>query len=69
MAGLQMKYFVLKPGGNDKYAAASRAAMRRYARLIEPENPELAQELVAWADAEFANAVDKPDCDESANGR
>lgn len=31
MDGLMMKYFVLKPRGNDAYAAASRAAMHAYA--------------------------------------
>ena len=43
MTGLEMKYFVLKPRGNDRYAAASRAAMRRYADVIVGENPALAQ--------------------------
>lgn len=31
MDGLKMKYFVLKPAGDDAYAKASRAAMNRYA--------------------------------------
>jgi hypothetical protein len=31
MNGLLMKYFVLKPAGDDRYAAASRKAMRAYA--------------------------------------
>lgn len=52
MNGLTMKYFVLKPRGEDIYAAASRKAMRAYARLIQNENPELARELIEWADAE-----------------
>jgi len=50
MAGLQMKYFVLKPTGEDLYAGASRLAMLEYARVIEPENPELAKELREWVD-------------------
>lgn len=54
MPGLQMKYFVLKPKGNDPYAAASRAAMHQYAKFIEPENPELAKELRDWAVSEGA---------------
>ena len=41
MSGLFMKYFVLKPAGNDAYAAASRAAMFRYALFIREENPEI----------------------------
>lgn len=52
MTGLQMKYFVLKPAGNDEYAKASRAAMRQYARMIEWVNPELANDLRKWADSE-----------------
>lgn len=49
MKGLKMKYFVLKPNGNDVYAEASRAAMNQYARLIEHKNPKLAKELRDWA--------------------
>lgn len=52
MAGLQMKYFVLKPSGDDAYAKASRAAMRAYAIRIMEENPELARELTDWANTE-----------------
>ena len=52
MAGLVMKYFVLKPHGNDVYAAASRRAMRAYASHVLPENEELAKELRDWADRE-----------------
>lgn len=50
--GLMMKYFVLKPSGQDPYAKASRAAMRQYARLIREENPKLHDDLMAWADRE-----------------
>ena len=53
--GLEMKYFVLKPRGNDEYARASRAAMRRYAKVIAASNPKLANELTLWADNEFAD--------------
>lgn len=49
MSGLQMKYFVLKPAGSSPYARASRAAMRAYARQIEPMNKELASDLMEWA--------------------
>ncbi len=52
MTGLEMKYFVLKPKGDDVYAKASRAAMRQYASLIREENEELCAELLAWADKE-----------------
>jgi len=49
---LRMKYFVLKPGGGDIYAAASRKAMRAYARHIEEEAPDFSNELMKWADEE-----------------
>ena len=45
---LRMKYFVLKPGGDDEYAAASRAAMLRYAQFIEQENGDFAVDLREW---------------------
>lgn len=53
MSGLEMKYFVLKPKGNDAYARASRAAMRTYAKAIRPDNAELADALVKWARREI----------------
>jgi hypothetical protein len=43
-----MKYFVLKPKGEDIYAKASRAAMLEYARVINRDNPELAEDLEDW---------------------
>ena len=49
MPGLQMKYFVLKPRGDDMYAKASRQAMVVYALTIYDVNPELAYDLVYWA--------------------
>jgi hypothetical protein len=57
MNGLEMKYFVLKPKGKDRYAEASRVAMRGYARVIEEENPELAKSLREWADNEALTNV------------
>lgn len=57
MNGLEMKYFVLKPKGSDKYAAASRRAMRVYATFIQNENPELAHQLRDWADREQVDAI------------
>lgn len=48
--GLEMKYFVLKPGGNDMYAAASRAALLAYADAVEAINIPLAQDLRNWVD-------------------
>lgn len=50
--GLYMKYFVLKPKGDDPYASASRKAMRVYAKHIEKENPQLANSLRMWATIE-----------------
>lgn len=46
--GLMMKYFVLKPKGDDDYAIASRAAMMAYAAVIRELNPTLAEELRDW---------------------
>jgi hypothetical protein len=57
MSGLIMKYFVLKPKGNHQYANASRVAMKAYANEIANENPTLANELKAWADAEESAVV------------
>jgi len=59
MTGLEMKYFVLKPHGDDRYATASRGAMRRYADLIVQENPKLADELRVWAEREQLASLDK----------
>lgn len=56
MAGLQLKYFVLKPAGSGAHAAASRAALRTYAGHIEALEPELARDLRLWVDREVSNA-------------
>ena len=48
MDGLIMKYFVLKPEGNDIYALASRRAMAMYAETIEKENEVFANDLRKW---------------------
>ena len=61
MDGLLMKYFVLKPKGEDAYADASRRAMRAYARRIHRENPELADQLRDWADSETPELMDSED--------
>jgi hypothetical protein len=53
MSGLQMKYFVLKPKGDDIYSVASRKAMRAYALAVSLDNPELCDELRNWADDEM----------------
>jgi hypothetical protein len=54
MSGIMMKYFVLKPAGDDAYASASRIAMRAYAKHIKDINPELCRDLTEWADQEHA---------------
>ena len=46
--GLKMKYFVLNPTKDSHYGAASRAAIMEYAKCIQPKNPKLALDLVAW---------------------
>jgi len=48
MDGLILKYFVLKPKGNDIYAVASRNAIRTYADSIKVKNEKLAKELLEW---------------------
>lgn len=50
-AELYMKYFVLKPGGNDAHAKASREAMLRYAEVLCEHNisPRFADGIRAWA--------------------
>lgn len=59
MSGLQMKYFVVKPAGDDTYAKASRAAIRCYARHVEAANPEFAKELNEWAQREEEASDDR----------
>lgn len=56
MGGLLMKYFVLKPAGDDVYARASRMAMLKYADVIKGENPKLSAELKDWAAQKNAEA-------------
>ena len=56
--GLKMKYFVLKPAGDDVYAQASRVAMSTYATYIDEFNPQLADEMRKWVESE-AKAVRK----------
>ena len=48
MFGLRLKYFVLKPEGDDAYAHASREAIKAYANAIESENELLASDLMKW---------------------
>lgn len=45
MHKLQLKYFVLKPEGNDIFAKASREAMQKYSEIIDKEYPEFALEI------------------------
>lgn len=56
MSGLVMKYFVLKPAGDDIYAKASRMAMRKYAEVVAEENADLTNQLRDWTDQEHAEA-------------
>ena len=46
--GLLMKYFILKPKGNNVYAKASREAMLRYADVVNSINPILTNDLREW---------------------
>jgi hypothetical protein len=56
-APLELKYFVLKPSGDDVYAQASRMALYTYAAAIEGENPVLAEQLVQWQRREAQAAI------------
>ena len=56
MEGLAMKYFVLKPKGDDVYAEASRKAIRAYAAHIESTNAAMTADLRLWADHEMENS-------------
>jgi hypothetical protein len=62
--GLLMKYFVLKPKGKDLHARASRRAMRTYASMILSENKSFANDLRAWADREYEEAINDGMLDE-----
>jgi hypothetical protein len=53
---LQMKYFVLKPAGDDEHAVASRNAMATYAYAIEPVDKELCKELIDWVKREWSES-------------
>lgn len=48
--GVFPKYFVLKPDDKGPYGAASRAAMNRYAQMIDGANDQLAEDLREWSE-------------------
>ena len=62
---LYMKYFVLKPEGDDDYAIASRRAMSAYAKWlrikgIEKDSPEMrafGAEIDNWVDREWKDYI------------
>jgi hypothetical protein len=49
--GLYMKYFILKPKGEDAFAFASREAMKLYAKLVKSEAPGLSDQLTKWVES------------------
>ena len=60
---LEMKYFVLKPKAkaiDDPYATASQQAMLAYADALGMADPELSQELRAWATREISAQLALP---------
>jgi len=60
MSELKMKYFVLNPKAkhkHDRYAEASREAMKAYARVIQKVNEPLAKELLLWVDSEINHSI------------
>jgi len=52
LSGLRNKCFVLKLGGSDIYAKATREAFMAYAEVVSEHNPELADSIVDWVDEE-----------------
>ena len=52
MSGLEMRYFILKPGGKGLHGFASREAMLLYAKIIEADQPEFAMEIRSWVENE-----------------
>jgi len=50
--GLILKYFIVKPKGNNIYAKASREAMLRYAEVINIINPVFANDIIEWVHSE-----------------
>lgn len=46
--GLWFKYFILQPGKIGIYGDASRKALKIYAEIIHPVNPELADDIEKW---------------------
>ena len=65
--GLFMKYFVLKPAGDDLLAKASRAAMFQYARFIKEDEPEFSNQVRQWAERENAAAFERGAYDEEGS--
>lgn len=55
---MKMKYFVLKPKGQDVMARASRAAMLAYADEVNNTDQKLAEDLRNWATYEKMKAAD-----------
>ena len=60
---MDMKYFVLKPGGNSRHHKASRHAMRAYARFIKQFDEKFAEEICKWANDEAAKYSSLPEED------
>ena len=50
--GLKLKYFVVRPEGNDTHARASRAALRTYSAVILKENEQLSKDIEIWVTKE-----------------
>lgn len=52
MGGMLMKYFVLRPAGDDWHATASREAMRVYAHYVQGANAKLSKDVTRWVNRE-----------------
>ena len=59
MSGLEMRYFILKPGAKGKHGTASRAALLAYAYVIKDENPEFYSDLRDWIVKEHVKAQER----------
>jgi hypothetical protein len=61
---LEMKYFILKPGGSGPHHKAARAAMVAYAKAIRPHDCELADSLQEWSAREEIRAFEPKQTEE-----
>jgi hypothetical protein len=72
---LKMKYFVLKPAGDDDYAIASRRALQAYGQWIsqkaiennDPEMEQLGRDVTDWAFHEHGESIKRRQASKERN--